>query len=285
MSPASTVDLHLHTTFSDGRLTPTELVRLVADRGVKVAAVTDHDTTDGLAEAFAAAERYPGLTLVPGIEISADHPMGRGDLHILGYFIDREDPRFQGRLKDLKDERLDRTERTVRRLAELGLPVELERVRQIAGEASIGRPHIAQAMVERGYISSVKEAFHGYLEEGGSAYVDRARISLEETVALIHSVGGAAVVAHPLFVKEFESLLPRFVELGIVGIEVHYAEFSPKQRAVYGGLAERFGLLPCGGSDYHALGAPGEHLPGTAGPPQEVCHELERLATRGKSGA
>ena len=285
MSPASVVDLHLHTTLSDGRLTPDELVRLVADRGVEVAAVTDHDTTDGLAEAFAAAERYPGLTLVPGIEISADHPMGRGDLHILGYFVDHGDPRFQGQLRDLKDERVVRAKRMVERLGELGLPVEWDRVKAIAGEASIGRPHIAQAMVERGYITSVKEAFHGYLEEEGGAYVDRARISMKETVDLIHSVGGAAVVAHPLFVKDFESLLPRFVELGIVGIEVHYAEFPPEQRAEYGRLAERFGLLPCGGSDYHALGTPGEHLPGTAGPSPEVYHALERLATRGKPRA
>ena len=268
----------MHTTHSDGRLTPTELVALLAAQGVEMAAVTDHDTTDGIDEAMKAAVAYPSLRFVPGIEISADHPQGTGDLHILGYFIDHRDERLQRRLASLMDERLHKAQRTVERLGELGLPVDLERVKEIAGESSIGRPHIAQAMVERGYISSVKEAFQGYLEDGGKAYIDRARISMEETVELIQGVGGVAVIAHPIFVSGFENLLPRFVELGVVGMEVHYAEFSPEQQAEYEAMAQRFGLLPCGGSDYHGLENVGGRLPGSAGPPPEVFHALQHLS-------
>ena len=274
----ASVDLHLHTTRSDGRLTPTELVRLVVDRGVSVAAITDHDSTEGLGEAFAEAARHPGLTLVPGIEMSADHPDGQGDLHILGYFIDYHDEPFQRRLREFRESRVGRARKMVERLTELGLPVDWERVQEIAGDASIGRPHIARAMVERGYISTPQEAFQGYLQDGGEAYTERPKLSPEEALEMISRVGGVAVVAHPLYIKGFQELLPRLVAAGVQGMEVHYAEVSPEQQAELGRIAEESGLLPCGGSDYHAIGTPGEHLPGSAGPPLEVYQQLERLA-------
>ncbi len=273
------VDLHLHTTLSDGRLTPTELVRLAVSRGVTVAAVTDHDSTEGLAEAFAEAAHHPELTLVPGIELSADHPTGEGDLHILGYFLDTGNRRLQGRLREFREGRKGRAQRMVERLAELGLPVEWSRVKEIAGEGSIGRPHIALAMVERGYIATPQEAFVEYLKDGGAAYVDRMKLPPEEAVELIQGAGGVAVLAHPIYVTGLQELLPHLVEAGIRGMEVHYANFNREQRREMGRTAQSSGLLPCGGSDYHGFGTPGEQLPGSAGPPMEVYRRLEKLAS------
>ena len=285
MSPASKVDLHLHTTRSDGRLTPTELVSLVVARGVNIAAVTDHDSTEGLDEAFAEAARNPGLQLIPGIEISADHAQGEGDLHILGYFLQYHDQAFQDQLRQFREGRNSGAKLMVEKLAQLGLPVDWERVQQIAADASIGRPHIAQAMVERGYIRTPREAFNEYLQDGGKAHVARPHISLEGAVRLIRSVGGVAVLAHPLYIKHFSELLPTLKAQGIAGMEVHYAEFSAQQRADLARLADQHELLPCGGSDYHAFGTPTEHLPGTAGPPVEVLRQLEKLAGERKSFA
>ena len=170
----------------------------------------------------------------------------------------------------------------VERLGEVGYPVSWERVVEIAGEAGIGRPHIAQALVERGYIQHVKDAFNGILDDDGVAFVGRSHMSMEESAALIRGAGGVAVLAHPVFAPDYEGLLPRLGEMGFVGFEVHYGEFAPEQRASLLALAERYGMLPCGGSDYHAMGHEGESLPGTAGPPVEVFEELERLAMAGR---
>ena len=277
MSREAKVDLHLHTTRSDGHLTPTELVRLLAARGVTIAAITDHDSTEGLDEAFAEAANHSGLRLVPGIEMSAEQ-RGGGDVHVLGYFLRYQDDAFQARLRQFREGRANGAKRMVERLAELGLPVEWERVKEIAAGASIGRPHIAQAMAERGYISTPREAFNEYLQEGGKAYIARPHISLEEAAQLIRSVGGVPVLAHPLYVRDYEGLLPQLQGMGVAGMEVHYAEFTPAQRADLARLAAQHDLLPCGGSDYHAFGTPAEHLPGSAGPPMEVFDRLESAA-------
>ena len=284
-APSPKIDLHMHTTLSDGRLTPEELVGLLDRQGVDIAAVTDHDSTEGLDAAMAAAERYPRLRLVAGIEISADHPTDdKSDVHVLGYFLDYHDDAFQERLRGFRDDRLHRGERIVANLAEQGYPVAWERVLEIAGDAGVGRPHIAQAMVERGYIKTVKEAFNGLLNDQGTAFVGRTHISIAESVELINSVGGVAVLAHPLYVPGYEALVPQLAGLGIVGFEVHYGEWSPDQRTDLARLAERYGMLPTGGSDYHAMGHEGEHLPGTAGPPAEVFAELEKRAELTRPG-
>ena len=278
-APSPKIDLHMHTTLSDGRLTPEELVGLLDRQGVDVAAVTDHDSTEGLDAALAAAERYPRLRLVAGIEISADHPTNpKSDVHVLGYFLDYHDEAFQERLRGFRDDREYRGRRIVESLAEQGYPVAWERVLEIAGEAGVGRPHIAQALVERGHIKTVKEAFNGLLNDEGTAFVGRSHISIAESVELIASVGGVAVLAHPLYVPGYEKLIPQLASFGIVGFEVHYGEWAPEQRKSLARLAERYGMLPTGGSDYHAMGHEGEHLPGTAGPPAEVFAELEKRA-------
>ena len=241
--------------------------------------MTDHDSTEGLDAAIAAAERYPRLRLIPGIEISADHPTDpKSDVHVLGYFLNYHDDAFQERLQAFRDDRKYRGQRIVERLGEQGYAVAWERVLEIAGEAGVGRPHIAQALVERGYIKTVKEAFNGLLNDEGTAFVGRSHISIAESVELIASVGGVAVLAHPLYVPGYEELIPQLASFGIVGFEVHYGEWAPEQRKSLARLAERYGMLPTGGSDYHAMGHEGEHLPGTAGPPAEVFAELEKRA-------
>ena len=276
----SEVDLHMHTTFSDGKLTPTELVKLLAERGVRVASITDHDSTEGLDEAFAAAEHVPDLELIPGIEISADHPWdSQSDLHILGYFIDRSNQGLQKSLSQFRNDRDQRAEIMVNRLNSIGIAVDFARVREIAGEAGIGRPHIAQAMVEKGYIKNIPEAFNGYLNDGGVADVSRPRISMEKAVELITDASGVAVLAHPIYATEYEKVLDTISNVGIVGFEVHYASFDKALRKKLLAMAHHLNLLPCGGSDYHGTGTSGEYLPGTAGPPVSIVNELRRLSS------
>jgi predicted metal-dependent phosphoesterase TrpH len=284
LSPDAKIDLHMHTTLSDGQLTPTELVRLLHDQGVDVAAISDHDSTEGLDEAFAAAEKYPRLRLIPAVEISADHPTDeKSDVHVLGYFFDYHDVALNERLASFRDDRMYRAQKMVARLAEVGYPVDWERVQAIAGEAGIGRPHIAEAMVERGYIAHIKDAFDGILNDDGMAFVGRSHITMVDSVELIKNAGGVAVLAHPVFIPGYEELLPKIAGMGFVGFEVHYGDFDPDQRKKLLALAEEYEMLPCGGSDYHAMGHEGESLPGTAGPPVEVFERLESLASAQRS--
>ena len=174
------VDLHLHTLASDGRLSPTELVQLAAGQGLKVISISDHDTTEGLAEAYQAAQEFPDLRIIPGIELSTDIP---GDeIHMLGYFMDYEDEEFQGILLQFRAGRLERGRLMVEKLATLGVYVEWEKVLEIAGDGSVGRPHIALAMVEAGYIKEPREAFAEYLGRNGLAYVEREKMTPAEGV-------------------------------------------------------------------------------------------------------
>lgn len=270
------VDLHLHTTRSDGRLSPRQLVELAAERGLKVIALTDHDSTEGLAEAMTAAARFPELTLIPGIELSTDIP--GNEIHILGYFIRYTDAAFQETLRVFREGRVNRARSMVDKLAELGVPVAWERVLEIADGGAVGRPHIAQALVERGYITYPQEAFPLYIGRNGPAYTERPKLEPAEAVGLITGVGGLAVLAHPREVEDFERFLPELKEAGLSGIEVHYSSYPPEQVEKLAKIADREGLIQCGGTDYHALGTPGEVEPGSAGPPMETASALFALA-------
>ena len=271
------VDLHLHTTASDGRLSPTELVRLLAGQGLRHVAISDHDTTDGLAEAFAAAGEFPGLQIIPAIEISADIP---GDeVHMLGYFLNHEDPELQALLGRFRDGRLDRGKAIVDKLAELGIHVDWERVKEIAGEGTaVGRPHIALAMVEKGYCKEPKDAFPEYLGRNGLAYVERSKMTPEQAVELLNRFGAVPVLAHPAYMVDMEPAIARLKEAGLVGMEVHYAQYDSDTVARLARLAAEYDLIPCGGSDYHGLGNSGEPLPGTLGPPVATVERLEEAA-------
>lgn len=272
------VDLHLHTTASDGRLSPTELIHLLASQGLKQVAISDHDTTEGLAEAFAAAEEFPDMRIIPAIELSTDIP---GDeVHMLGYFLRHEDEELQKILREFRMGRLERGRMMVEKLATLGINIEWERVQEIAGEGSVGRPHIALAMVEKGYCKEPKDAFPEYLGRNGSAYVERSKMTPPEAVEMLIRFGAVPVLAHPAYLNDMETTIAELAEAGIVGLEVHYAQFSPETVQQLAGLADRYGLIPCGGSDYHGLGNEGEPLPGILGPPPETVGLLEEAASK-----
>ena len=271
------VDLHLHTLASDGRLTPTQLVDLIASKGVTVAAISDHDTTDGIAEAVRAAAGHPNLEIIPAIELSTDIP---GDeIHMLGYFLQYEDEEFQAILRRFREGRLERGRMMVEKLAALGKPVDWERVQEIAGDGSVGRPHIALAMVEAGYFKEPKEAFYEYLGNNGLAYAERSKMTPEEGVEMLARVGGTAVLAHPANLEDLDTKVVQLKEAGLVGMEVHYAMYSEEtiQRLVE--VANRHGLIPCGGSDYHGLGNTGEQEPGLLGPPMESVERLAKISS------
>ena len=273
---SAVVDLHLHTLASDGRLTPTELVRLATRQGLKTIAVTDHDTTDGLAEAFEAAEKFPGLRIIPGIELSADVP---GDeVHVLGYFINPEDDELQAELTRFRAGRVDRARMMVEKLAQLGINLEWERVRHFAGDGAVGRPHIAMAMVEAGYCQEPKDAFPEYLGRNGLAYVERAKLTPEDAVGMIRRAGGAAVLAHPAYMSNMEAGIANLTGIGLAGMEVHYAKYHDDTIRQLARLARQYELIPCGGSDYHGMGNSDEGLPGDNGPPMESVERLEAAA-------
>lgn len=272
------VDLHLHTTASDGQLAPPQLIGLVASQGLRIVAVTDHDSTEGLHEAMQTAKHFPSLTVIPGVELSTDIP--GAEIHILGYFVEYKDPEFQKTLADFRLGRMERGWLMVQKLKQLDIKIEWNRVRELSGGGAIGRPHLAQAMLERGYVSSHKEAFDLYLGRKGPAYVERAKLSPADAVGLINSVGGVAVLAHPTFVSNVEQIVPDLKKVGLGGIEVYYKDYSKEDVQELSSLASRYDLVPCGGSDYHALGIPEEVLPGTVGPPLKTVEKLKGLRKR-----
>jgi predicted metal-dependent phosphoesterase TrpH len=272
----SEVDLHIHSSVSDGRYSPAEVVRKAAAAGLKVMALTDHDTIGGIAEALAAAREFPGLRVIPGVEISTDVP--KGEVHMLGYFIDYTHEELLLKLEDMRNSREKRAREMISRLAGLGMPVSWERVLEIAGTGSVGRPHIAQALLEKGYITSLKEAFNKYIGFGGPAYARREKLSPEEAMTLITRAGGLPVLAHPLTVPEHEALIEELAGKGLVGIEAYYAEFSQEEIGKLVALAAKLGLLVTGGSDYHGLDENAEATLGGADVPPEAAEKLISLA-------
>ena len=280
------VDLHLHTTASDGTLTPTQLVHLCAARGLRVICISDHDTTNGLPEALQAAAAYPELAIIPGIELSTDIP--GSEIHILGYFVDHYDEHLQSILNDFRDGRRSRGRQMVENLNAMGVAISWERVQEIAGDASIGRPHIAQALVEGGYVQYPKDAFDKYIGRNGPAYADRVKLTPADAVRMLLDRGALPVMAHPTYsasksdrgaVDSLPGILADLTAAGLVGMEVYYGDYTPEQVKWLRGLADDFGLIPCGGSDYHASGNPGEPQPGSVGPPMSSVDALNALRT------
>lgn len=260
MTRRSTGDFHCHSSRSDGTRSPADLVDLAAANGVRVFALTDHDTLDGLDEACAAVARHPGMRLVPGVELSCDVP--GTEVHLLGLFIDPAREHFRAELDRMRTGRISRGERIVAALAGLGAPISWERVREIAGEASIGRPHIARALIEAGHVADIDEAFARYLDRNAPAYVERARLLPADAVALVHEAGGLAVFAHPPFTDRYEAVAESLASAGLDGLEVYYRHYDQAQVASLRALADRLGLLPTGGSDFHGLDREHEHEPG-----------------------
>ena len=276
------VDLHLHTRASDGTLSPTELVDLCADRGLKVIAISDHDSTEGLTEAREAAARHGGLRIIPAIELSTDIP--GSEIHLLGYHLDASDPDFQATLSRFREGRYERGRLMVERINELGYDISWDRVRETAGDAAIGRPHIAAVMVEAGYFKYPKDVFDALIGKEGAAYVERTKLTPEEAIGILRDNGAAPVLAHPTYsqvksdrgeVQSLEDTLRGLKDCGLEGMEVFYGDYTSDQVDYLHDLSKKLGLIPCGGSDYHCSGNPGEPMPGTVGPPMETVARLE----------
>ncbi|MFB7863391.1 PHP domain-containing protein [Streptomyces sp. NPDC056069] len=246
------IDLHTHSTASDGTDTPAELVRNAAAAGLDVVALTDHDTTRGYAEAIAALPE--GLTLVTGAELSCR--LDGVSLHMLAYLFDPEEPTLSAERELVRDDRVPRARAMVGKLQELGVPVTWEQVARIAGDGSVGRPHVAEALVELGVVPDVSGAFTpDWLADGGRAYVGKHELDPIEAVRLVKAAGGVTVFAHPLAVKRGEcvpeSAIARLAEAGLDGIEVDHMDHDEPTRARLRGLAKEVGLLTTGSSDYH----------------------------------
>lgn len=238
-------DLHTHTNASDGMLAPTELVDMARGVGLEVLAVTDHDTTEGVAEALDRAEQV-SIKLVPGVELNARTP--HGEAHVLGYFLDHEDPLLMTRLSERRAARDQRGEAMVRRLAQLGLHLSWSRVLDIAGGGSVGRPHVARALVEAGYSEDVNGAFRELIGKGGPAYIPTPSLTAEEAVTWVLEAHGIPVLAHPINVLQ---ALPSLISAGLMGLEVYYGAYSREDISYLAQVAERHGLLQTGGTDYH----------------------------------
>jgi 3',5'-nucleoside bisphosphate phosphatase len=252
------VDLHTHSNASDGTLPPRDLVRLAKGRGLGALALTDHDTIDGLPKAVAAGVES-GIEVIPGVEISARHT--QGSMHILGYFLDYDNGILAQRLAVLKQARLDRNPQIIAKLRDRGLPITMEEVERISGGGQVGRPHIARALLERGQVRSIQEAFDIYLGNNGVAYVSKYRFPPQEAIAMIRDARGIAVLAHPFTLglhtaETLRPLLQNLKTLGLAGMECYYPEHSPDREALYLSLARELGLLITGGSDFHGDNKP-----------------------------
>ena len=252
------IDLHIHTTASDGTLTPPEVIYQALEHKLKAIAITDHDTLAGSKEALQAGIPSP-LNFLTGVEISAAPPpfyAGSGSFHLLGYSIRLDDPALNHALEKLQQARKKRNPAIISRLNDLGIAITLDEVRQEAGEGQLGRPHIAKLLVKKGLVESMNQAFDRYLGTNGPAYVDKFRIECRKAIELILGAGGIPVLAHPGLLKckaygQFEELIAGLKEFGIQGVEVYYPEHGPEQTRLFAELARHHNLLITGGTDFH----------------------------------
>jgi hypothetical protein len=269
------VDLHTHTTASDGTYAPAELVREAVRRGVRVLAVTDHDSVDAVGPAKEAAREHPPLEIVAGIEINTEDP--GGEVHVLGYFVDHAAGWLHDLLREFREERAGRVHRIADRLAALGHPIDPGEVLALVREGSAGRPHVAQVMVRRGYVATVKEAFDRFLGAGRPAYVPHRKVTPRQACEIVRRASGLAVVAHPGFHPAPEEMIRGLAASGLVdGVECYYAEHSPEQTAQFLGLCRRLDLVPTGGSDFHGPRV----RAGTLGQPPVPWEAWEALCRR-----
>lgn len=264
----SAIDLHIHSTASDGTLSPPQLVAMAVELGLGAIAITDHDSIAGSREAL--LEGIPdSLGFLTGVEISAEPPPsypGSGSIHILGYGIRLDDPELNRALEKLQDARKDRNPLIVARLNQLGVPITLKEVEQEAGEGGQpGRPHIAKVMIRKGIATDIDDAFDRYLGNGRPAYIDKFRVDFAAAIQLINAAGGTPVLAHPCLLElesddQLDELLREMVSMGLKGLEVHFTDHSAEQTRCYAELARRYDLLMTGGTDFHGSTHPGTRM-------------------------
>ncbi|MGH2425861.1 MAG: PHP domain-containing protein [bacterium] len=274
------IDLHTHTTASDGLLSPEQLVEKARQAGVEVLAVCDHDSTEGVDAAVAAGKRS-GVEVIPAVEINTD--VDQGEVHVLGYFLDHREGWLQEFLRKLRDGRVNRARQMVEKLNALGIKIDFARVRELA-RGAIGRPHVAWAIVEAGAAKSVDEAFTRYIGRNGPAYVERLKVLPEEAVQVILRAGGIPVLAHPGW-GFHGPLIPQLVAAGLEGLEAYYPDHTPAMQAHFLSLANQHNLLVTGGTDYHGEGFATKAAVGSQYVPTEVVEKLkERYAQKQKRG-
>ncbi|HJO59369.1 MAG TPA: PHP domain-containing protein [SAR202 cluster bacterium] len=280
------VDLHLHTNHSDGDLSPSDLVELCFERGLQTIAVTDHDTTSALQEARECASKF-GIRLINGIELGTNYL--DDEVHILGYGIDLQDAGFQDKLSIFRKDRLLRGKKIIEKLVSIGLNISWEMVRNIAKGDSVGRPHIAMALVELGYAANIKDAFKKYLNTDSPGFIPREMVRPTEAVEILRDNGALPVLAHPLLsnsksgrksIQNLVELIPELCEAGLMGIEVYYGDYDSQQVSRLIELAEKYSLIKCGGSDYHNSENRDDPHPGDVGPPQESVKQIDLAISR-----
>ncbi len=268
-----TADLHIHSTASDGRLTPEEVVRQAKQAGLSVISLTDHDTVAGLGAALRAGAET-GLEVIPGIELNTD--LDGHEIHMLGYCLNPGSESLLKTIEDLRQAREDRARQIITKLERLGLHIEYEHVKRVAGRAAIGRPHIAQALLETGYSDSLTDAFEQYLANGRQAYVPHQKLEPLMAIEVILEAGGIPVLAHPGLAKR-DDLIASFVERGMRGLEVYYPFHSAAEILKYEQLCLKYDLIMTGGSDFHG---PGFKYPalGTVTIPDATVARLQEMA-------
>lgn len=274
------IDLHTHSLKSDGSMTPAEVVREAKKAGLAAIALTDHDTVDGISEAVSEGEKI-GVEVIPAIEFSV---LSETETHILGYYIDPENPELKKTLGEVVELRLERNCVTCRRLNELGFDITLDEVKAIAPNNFIGRAHFARVLLDKGYIKSVKEGFDKYMSVGKYAYCEKQRLSARDAIELIKKCGGLSFLAHPHLTKLPDDELMKFlIELkgcGLCGLEGYYTDYTPEMQEKYQGMARRLGLAISGGTDFHAAMKPhisiGTGL-GNMKIPYSVLEEIKKL--------
>lgn len=251
------IDLHIHTTASDGTFSAKDVVSFSLAKGLKAIAITDHDTIDGIEEALVAGKEL-GLEVIPGVELSVEFP--KGEMHILGYFIDHKSLSMQKNLKMLQEHRDARNPKVIEKLQDLGLKVSLEEAEAKAGGKVLGRPHIAAVLMDKGYVDSIQEAFDKYLAKGKPAYEPKEKLTPKEGIQLIKEGGGLAILAHPKHLglegEEIDRLISELVAFGLDGIEVYYTTHSPAEIESYEKLCQKYQLLATGGTDFHGNNKP-----------------------------
>ncbi len=282
------VDLHTHTTASDGSLTPVELIAEAQRARLDVLGITDHDSTEGIAPALA-ANRGHVLRIIPGIEVNCDVP--GGEVHVLGYFNAEPRGALQDLLTQLRQARRERARGIADKMAALGMPISFERVEQLARGGAVGRPHVARAILEAGHAATIGEAFDKYIGRHGPAYVERMKLSPPDAVRAIRQSGGVPVLAHPYYFDQYgtlmksvhpEALVPELVEAGLRGIEVFYDRYPTSAITTLLRLTDKFDLIATGGSDFHGAVKPEIRL-ASVYVPWEVAEKLEQaLQTTGE---
>lgn len=270
---AKVADLHVHTYLSDGTFSPQQVLESAYKLGLSCIGITDHDSIDGIEPAMELAASY-GIEVIPGVELTAE--AGEDEIHIIGYFVDWKDKAFQAKLKLICRARVERIKQMVKKLSEFGIEIDARDVFEVAGPGSVGRPHLARVMYQKGYVQSTEEAFQKYIRDHGPCYVKKFTLSPKEVIEMIRSIGGIPILAHPHLLKKDE-LIPGFVKDGLGGIEVYHSDTPDPATRHYEKLAVKYGLAVTGGSDCHGLGK-GEVLMGKVRLPYEKVSELKRVA-------